>query len=266
MSDGKEQIENPVELFSREFPLPSRGFLYEGKVPGGIVKLAPMTVKEEKILLSSGPNKLQALNAVIDRCLLTKFQALEDYAVADKFYMLLMIRVLSFPSHIDYEFDVECSSCRALYSHTVNLRDGLKSLVLNETDKEPFFVTLPICGKTLGLRYLRGRDEVAIERYGGKQKSGNDLAGDPSYIFRLASYIKTIDGQEVNAIHATRFVENLLSADSIMITQCVEEHTFGTELNVESRCPKCQSANDQVMPFTIDFFRPRSKIRKEGRL
>jgi hypothetical protein len=255
----KEEVVKQAGPPTQVFELPSRGYLYEGRLPEGKVELSPMTIQEEKLLLSMQADKLDAFNRLIERCLKTKTIPLDEYTIGDKFFMLLMIRVISYPRSVEYNFECSCPSCRAVFQHTVNLRDGLKIKALTSEDKEPFDVLLPVSQKTVGLRHLCGKDEVAIEKFTRRAlrngKANKD--GDPAYIFRLSRRIVTIDGVEVDAAAALAFCNKLYSEDSLTISEVVEENDCGVELLLDLVCAKCFSEFSQMLPFTLEFFRPR---------
>jgi hypothetical protein len=240
------------------FTLPSRGLLYGDKLPGGTVSLRPMTVREERILFNTAKDQLGTLNRVIGACLCTKALPLDEYLIPDKFYMLLMLRVISFPNGEIYEYGLSCPYCSTEFNASADIREDFPTVVLTEEDTEPFKVTLPMCGSALELRYLRGADEKDIERYTRQAFKSSMGDEDPGYVYRMAKRIVTIDGVEVKPIEAMTFCERLLSGDSCAITEAIEEHDFGVNLNISKTCPNCQREVEQMIPFTANFFRPRS--------
>jgi hypothetical protein len=257
--DEKEKAPRaPKNPMAQEYELPSRGYLYGDKLPDGRVYLSPMTIQEERLLLSMGKNRVRTFSALIDRCLEAPGMQAQDFCSGDRFFMLLMIRVLSYPQSNEYHFDLDCPACRTRFAHSVNLGDGLRIRQLLPGEGEPFEVMLPMAGKKLGLRYLRGTDEEKIEEFTRREmaRSGATLGGDPAYVYRLAKYVSEIDGSEVPEAAALSFCESLMSADSVAISNCIEENEIGVELLLEYSCPRCGHLFEEDMPFTTEFFRP----------
>ena len=79
---------------SREItvPLPSRGLLYGGKLPDGMVRVRPWTTREESILYSPVGDGLAKIDSVMKACLLTKAVPTEDMLLPDRMAILLALR------------------------------------------------------------------------------------------------------------------------------------------------------------------------------
>jgi hypothetical protein len=128
---------------------------------------------------------------------------------------------------------------------------------LTAEDKEPFEVTLPVCGKKLELRLLRVKDEDEVQRF-VSQRAGAESDGDPSYTYRLSRFIVSIDGKKVSALEALAFVESMVGGDSLVMRQTVEKNDCGADLTLELSCVRCGESWREIMPFTTEFFRPSS--------
>ena len=243
--------------------LPSRGFFYEGRLPGGEVVLNPITTQEEKILLSPSGDRELLLDTVLERCVnLGSEMPYSSLLVADKFFLLLQLRAISYGPQ--YSFSLRCGSCHTEDHVTLVMPDDVQLRVLTENDHEPFEVTLPVSKKVLGLRLLRVRDEQEIARY-ARQKAFTRRAaepGDPAYTYRLAQHIVTIDGEATGVVSALAFCETMVGQDSLVIRDAIEDNDCVADLVLTHACSRCGDTHDEVMPLTADFFRPGATRRQ----
>jgi len=239
---------------SERIQLPSRGFRYEGRLPDGYVMVAPMTTREEALLVSMGGDRLDLLNRVLDACLLTRAVPLTEFLSGDRLFLLLSVRQITYGS--SYHVQFPCPTCRGSISLSLDIPKDLSVRVLTEEDDEPFEVKLPVSGHTLGLRLLRVSDEAAILRYASRKAPA---LGGPNlgYLYTMARYIVTIDGQEVDSIKALRLVEGLVGKDSLAIRQTIETHDCGPDFTIETACNQCMAQVREVLPLTVEFFRPK---------
>lgn len=243
-------MEHPTETVQ----LPSRGIPYDGLVPGGEVTIRPITTDEEEIL-QGRKDRRKKLDEVIQMCVVSPDIAIEDLLVADRFFLLIQIRAFSYGS--SYQFDLRCPNCNIKFNRKMNLPDDLAVFILDDTDTEPYEVELPISGTKLGLRRLRMRDEDDIARFGRTQTQTGDR--DPTYRYRLAKHIVTIDGQSVDANAALNFVKGgMIGGDSAAMRTAMDDADCGFDFTVEHECPDCHHDWKAVFPQTEDFFRPRT--------
>ena len=243
----------PISL-TRTVQLPSRGLLYDGKMPGGEVTVKTMTVKEEKILADPARDRSDILDLIISRCVPDLPIPYGELLLGDRHFLLLVIRSVSFGD--DYSVVLRCTSCNSQFSHDIPIPDGIKVKVLTEADGEPFYADLPFTRKKVGLRLLRVRDEKEIERY-AKQRLITAEPGDPAYSYRLAKHIVSIDDQVIQDLMLVEMIDNLPSKDSFAILDAIEDHNCGPDLFLSVTCPRCGQDIREVMPFTAEFFRPK---------
>lgn len=236
--------------------VPSQGHLYpEGKFPGGSVVMAPMSVGEEKILQQAGKDKMELVDTLIQRCLLKCPVPYEDLLIPDMFYLLLVIRNITYGA--DYQFRVECDGCGTEYMKRVTLPSGLEMKCLDETDEgEPWEVVLPDREDRVGFRMLRVKDEAEIRRYARKAYGQSHQVGDPSYVYRLSKHIVTINGQPADPLKRLNYVETMYGRDSLTLRNAIESKDFGVKLMLNLDCPHCGKSDRTKMPFDKEFFRP----------
>ncbi len=245
----EEKTGSPWE---KELTLPSKGQFYNGKLPGGKVTLRPISVQEEKLLAGNAGNRLELCDKVLQKCVVSECLPLTDLLMTDKFYMLLVLRSISYGA--EYGFTLSCSNCKFEFQHSVSLPEGLQLKVATKDDKEPFEVELPACKKKVTLRFLRGFDETEVENFVKQMDNAGKEEGDPGYAFRLSRFIDKIDGKEVDAIEKLKFCENMIGMDSLKIRHTIAEKETGPILTVSAKCPNCQSPIRTILPLTTDFF------------
>lgn len=250
-------VEQPVMSLSQAIILPSQGILYKDRVPGGRVTVKAMRMAEEKLLADQGRDRAEVLNTLIQNCTEGLNMPFSDVLVADKLYLLFLIRVVSFGPAV--EFGMKCGKCTNTNHYRLDITKDIETRLLDHSvgNPEPFPAMLPIERVKLGLRYLRVADELEIERYARQQTLTRKQEGDPTYTYRLARMIQTVNDQPISMIDALSLVERLYSSDSGAISDALEENDFGLNLRLSLPCGRCGAAIEEVFPFTADFFRPK---------
>ena len=240
--------------------LPSRGFLYGEKLPDGKVSIRTMTTNEEKFIYSGKGSIPEKMNTLLLRCCqLPQGFNPGELLVSDRLFLLIKIRLASFPG-IPYSFHVQCENdnCGEQFSHTCDLVE-LPVEYLDEAKEEPFTVDLPVCGRQVGFRMLRGKDETQIYSYAKRQKlkKNKSKMEDETYTYALARRIVSIDGNEIDQATALTFLENnFVSADSLALKKAIEKEDCGVNTDLAVECPECGFLFEKDMPFTKEFLRP----------
>jgi len=235
---------------------PSQGRLYgSGVFPGGEIILSPMTTSEEKILQQSGKDRMEIVDDLVQRCIVKCPVAYEDLLIPDMFYMLLVIRNITYGS--DYKFRLECAKCSLEYQQALEIPKGLKLRCLTEDDEgEPWSVTLPREGDVIQYRMLRVKDETDIRRWGREAYQRSVQTGDPAYVYRIAKHIVSINGQELDAVKRLDYAEEMIGSDSLALRRAIEKRDFGIKLMLDAKCPSCGHDAKARLPFDREFFRP----------
>jgi len=246
---------NPEETtdcaFQSDVLVPSRGRFDGEKLPEGKVTLRPISVPEEKMFLSS-KTQMAVADKVLDKCIVSACPPVNELLMTDKYFLLLNLRSISYGP--EYSFKMKCGSCKKDFNHTVVLPDGLSLKIATEEDVEPFDVTLPICGKVLSLRFLRGTDEEEIDNYVSQLEGVNPDDGDPGYEYRLTRHIVLIDGEEVDALKKLNFVKTMIGRDSLAMRRSIAEHETGIDFGLNLTCPSCMQNITTSLPLTNEFF------------
>lgn len=237
--------------------LPSKGLPYGGNLPGGKVFISAITTKEEKIFTagaSSGDDKMDYLfNTCVD---LGKELTTARLVLPDRFFLLISLRALSYGNK--YGFQFRCEGCNHQFRYEMNIIKDLEYTEVPDDWSEPFYVTLPMSGKRVGLCLLRGKDEKEIAQVVDK-KSQSAVAevGSPSYSLTMSRPIVEVDGQALDPMKALAFYEGLVALDGIAIRDKIAKSGFGYNPEVNIVCPSCGFRNYDMLPVDTEFFRPK---------
>jgi len=251
-SPAKEALEPQFSPFSIEVTLPSRGRFYGADLPGGKVRVRPMTVAEESLFGGKG-NASQVAEKILSRCIESKCIPLKKLLITDKYYLLLTLRSLTYGT--DYAHTIKCQ-CGKEYVHSLKVPDDLRQKMSTPDDVEPFDVELPMCKKTVSLRFLRTEDEEQTEVYLAQLGSVNPDDGDPGYAYRLALHITAVDKKEMALLDRLHLCESMHGRDSQALRRAISEKEPGIDLTINATCPVCRSLTEALLPLTREFFRP----------
>jgi hypothetical protein len=259
-----------AELGYQEVKLPSRGALYDGKIPDGVVQVRKLGASEESQLLSSGAQGLERIDAVLKNCVkLPNDYKHEDLLMTDRMALMLAMRTLTFGPQ--YTFDFKCRFCNTMQrtNPPVNILEDLEettpdTMQLKKIEKgikdwmlrEPFEVELEDEGTVVALRLLRGKDENRVVKRANRMMMQSVDGSDPSYLFRFAVQIVSIGGEDKDIGHRELFVRKLSATDLARLRIATEENEPGIDLRVYPTCRGCGAANEMMLPFTAEFFRP----------
>lgn len=245
--------------------LPSRGYAYGGKLPGGEVLIRPLTTMEEKLLMpGSGKPRDDVMYEVLARCILKPKSSefpLDDYLVGDMLWLFLMLRAVTYGSA--YTFEPSCKFCSAPMQVDLNLPEQLAVYTLEEGFEEPFQVRLPKCGSTVGLRLFRVRDEKDVALRGRTRK--NQDGTDPAHSYRIAKHITDIDGETRETKELEKFIDSLHLLDIESIRDKIIETDAGVDLEMDRECPSCGRQNEVIMEITTNFFRSKPSVLRTRR-
>lgn len=252
---SKEKIKiGDIEYPVTDVELPSRAVIYDNDLVPPIVKIRPMTTKEEKILY--GSNSANALDIVIKNCVVEpKTLNLSHLIVPDKYAILVALRIISIGDL--YPVKHKCEHCGEVNDIDIMLSE-LKVNYLGDDFQEPYEIKLESINSVVGIKLLRGRDLDAVDEMVKKikRKSKQAFVGDMGYTFRLAKYIQEIDGKAVTFDKALKFVESWTMRTSLEFRDAIENIEVGHDLDIVRECMYCGMDMEFSLPFTAEFFRP----------
>jgi len=236
--------------------LPSSGLLYDDEaLKSGKLRVRPLTIKEESLLGSQKEeDRISVLDVIIKKCLLDPIPY-EKLLITDKLYILFYLRRISYGD--DYKVNVKCDSCGFQFSHNLKFFESFVVKKLEGEESEPYSVKLSSSGSEVKFRMLRVSDETDIVKYGRNAlKRNRDNAGDPTYSYKIAKHIVSVDGKEdIPLLERIDFVENLIGMDSSCLKDSIEEKQSGLDIRYKVECPQCGNSMEEMVRFTAEFFR-----------
>jgi hypothetical protein len=257
-----------AELGWAPYALPSRGVLYEGKLPDGKVEIRPFKGREQALLQQQGGGIIGKIDAILRACVRfpDTFKDPKELLLTDRFAILLAQRTKTFGPK--YEFEVRCRSCGAQQHQAIDITEDFNEVVGTEDLVEPFPVELTDCGKTVHLRFIRGMDDDQIAKNAKRMQMQSNDGSDPSYLLRVAMQIVKIDGEDEERYKPLpfrqKFVEELTASDLIELEDAVNEKEPGIDTRIYPECRSCGYTNELTMPFDAAFFRPRRRRRSRN--
>lgn len=259
--------------------LPSQGEFYhlDGKptVPDGKIQVRRMGYAEEEKLSAPGMDYIDRLAVVTRNCVKLpdpKALTVDDLLTTDRMALLLWIRALTYGP--TFSFQWRCRECGATSRMQVNIAEEFDvrtpekvrvTLAEKEPDavlEEPWAVALPDCGKSVQLRFLRGKDESQVFSRAKRNRMSTTDAGDSSTAFRIAKQIVTIDSvPPVSIVSAEQFVKEVMSArDRAKVRISTERRETAIDTTVYPNCKACGAANETPVRFDADFFFPSDVV------
>jgi hypothetical protein len=259
--------------YGGELQLASKGHFYDVDWDG-VLHVEPWGTKEEQLLVSPNINFTETLSRLVTR--LTDCPvAPEKLLLSDRQMLFIYMRCLSYGS--DYSFNYRCEDCEERVQHDMDLEKDLDITFVDDPEfletldienveslVEPFSLELPLQGKTLGWRQLRGVDERAVDKYVRRMAKGMKKAGPKDersdYVYRAALRIETVDGNKVDIREAIEMAESLKGQDSLAFRQAIEAISIGIDPELEISCRNCGYLNEVFMPMDKGFFRPKRRV------
>lgn len=246
----------PTEVIS----LPSRGYFYPEGHPlsSGTIEMKYMTAKEEDILSSQS---LIKQGVVIDKLLqsliVTKVKY-DEILTMDKNAIFLAARVLAYGK--DYEVEITCPNCTVKSSDVVDLQQfDAKPIDWSKFEKgqTTHKFTLPTGKQELTLKFLTHGDEKLIEEQLKGAKKLSKITGiETELTTRLKYVIVAVDGDD-NKINISKFVDNMLSRDSLALRNHLKSCTPDINTTFTFTCPSCGHEQDNMnLPIGVNFFWP----------
>lgn len=254
---------NPFILaknISTKVTLATKGLLYQdgaSKFPNGSITVSTMGTTDEKVLSGGGGRNSARLDTVLERCADLRGMKPSDLTADDRSLLLIYIRSVSYGS--DFTYETQCKACDKKFRRKVDLLKDFPIVYLDEIVKnqaEPFPLELPACGAKIGLKFLRGHDLAAIERFGESRAKTSVELGDPAYIYTLARCLAEVNGQTVDSTKAAVLLEGMVAKDSRAMRAEMNRLSCGFRLEHDVQCIFCQEEYKVGLPQSAEFFHP----------
>jgi hypothetical protein len=267
------------DRLSREYQLPSCGWLYGDKLPDGKVTMSALRGEDEEIIggAGGGTEALSVLRDVIGRLVDTKGLPYEELLFNDWIALLFNFFAFSYGSQLALE--TPCPNCKRLPQGSgakdlVDLPCTIYAEVFDQdTFIEPFETEpLPPYDDVIRFRLLRLQDQLEAEEYFRKGRAAGK-SGDFVRSFATAKHIVGINGEEVNFFEAMDYVR--VGTTGATVRALREEFSAvepGYDMSIETRCESCGFIWNIRLPEDGSFFRgmgtqsrknKRAKIRND---
>jgi hypothetical protein len=246
----------PTELVE----LPSKGLLYREGHPlhkQEEIEIKLMTAKEEDILVNKSLlKKGVALDRMLQSIIVNKKIKLNDLLVSDKNAIVVAARVSAYGS--DYKAQVTCPSCNASSEYEFDLEDkelkylyehGREDITIAESGN--FLITLPKTKVEIEFKLLTGHDEKRLLEINKKNKGIIPLTD------QFKSFVVSANGVADKTL-ISNFIDVMPAFDSKFLRSAYTQALPAVDLKQYFECSECDHSQDMEVPFTVEFFWPRS--------
>ncbi len=234
--------------------LPSKGVLYEGRIPDGKVEARGMNVQDIAYFESNGSSAHEKIERLLKTCVkLPNGFEHRDLLLTDRMALLFSLRTLTIKSGYDYAF--RCPHCGTFNERTADLATELTQTEPEPGLTEPIAVHLDGCNADVEIRFLRGRDEEAVAKYAKRIKLKSVDSEDPSLSHRIALQLITINGEKPDILERERFAKGMPFDDLLTLVDLIATKEPGIDTEIVADCSKCQAPNKVELGLTAEFFR-----------
>lgn len=256
--------------------LPSRGKFYTGipELESGVLHVRPFSSVEEKMIDRFNQNTFyDMVDEIIKNCVKEDID-IDDLTLGDRIFILLNIRVLSYGS--TYEVRFECGKCDSEYPLIVDLSQFEPTYLDVDEVVEPMELELPVCKATVKMRMVRSGDLRESTNRSYAERKRNGVFVDAS-VYQKALCCEEFILPESSAdagtvLHSANpdefryilgIMNRLNSNDSRAIEDLFVDYQHGFIDPISMTCKVCGASFDQYVSLNWDFFRPRTKRRKD---
>jgi hypothetical protein len=226
-----------------------------------------MTAKEEDILTSrSLLKKGVAIDRFLSNIIVDRRVKVENLLVGDKNALLVAARSSGYGAEYntkvtcpacaetqEYEFDLEQNNIIGF--HTNSWQTSKYAGAVTENDNGTFEIALPKSNVTVTARLLTGVDEAKLAK---NMKHKSKHAGHETMLTdQFRTYIVAVNGSN-QARDINTFVNAMPALDSRFLRAAYQLLAPNIDLTQYFNCDSCGFEQDMEVPFTADFFWPKS--------
>jgi hypothetical protein len=251
--DGLHHNYDPIQI-------PSKGVFYDGSdgPTDGNLDLRAMTGQEEEILATPKYVKQgMAMNMIFQRCLQQSQFRPENLLTADRTYLLIWLRCISYSP--EYDVEIKCPECDGKFNHTIDLSKLDVEYCPDDFGQHSLTGKLPKTGLNFRYRLSRGRDEQELQEYRERKlKMWGDQQGDDTLLYRTTMLIEDLEGiTDKNEIQT--LMKRLPIQDVAFLRNLINDPPFGVDTNCPIMCARCMHEFEIDLPLEAGFFFPRRK-------
>jgi len=278
-------------LMWEEVTLPSEGYYYDDKLPGGVVRVRAMGLHAEKILATQRLAQTgQSIDYLFNHCVqLTEGFDQSELLAGDRIFLLYYLRGITYGNN--YEFVSACPNCEARSIHSYDLNE-LASTIRgpnHAVGDEPFKVILPYMSERMGrevwvkVRFVRGKDisnmagrqrfnrkvhsaKAHNQRAKPQQQTSRQVTIDQTITDNLALVVEAFGGEGLkDEVRDKPRLRGLFDSDKVhardtaAIREFLRENSPGIDTMIQMQCPECGNEMTTELPITESFFRPTSE-------
>lgn len=244
--------------------LPSHGLLYGGmradsEVKKGIIKVRPLTLREEKILST---NRLvqqgKALDMILENCIKSDVDPMALLS-SDRLYILFYLRGMSYG--LDYDFNVRCYRCGTDFTQKVEINKlPVKEWENEEDATEPWEMILPVTKFKVISHYMRGYEENELVSSTSEVRAFDQADEDVEITVKmLIDEVYDPDGNMLSDEEKDEFIESMIAGDTSAWREEIAQRECGIKQLEKIMCPRCQSSLEFNVPLDRNFFRPQRR-------
>ena len=237
------------------FVLPSKGLIY-GVEFNPKITLRSMTTMEEMKRYSKYDTEYKVMSDIIEDCIEEKLPVhVYDMCIGDYQFLLHKLRTVTLGS--EYKMYIQCSNCGEVVEAKVDL-DSLTVLEFDPEKLEGREITLPISKKKVILSFQTPHMLDTIEERAKALSKKNKDNIDYRFLYLAMSFIKEIDGKELDSVMLENVVRKLPLRDVKYIIQKGDELNgkVGLDTVVAAKCPKCGYETVTTFRFGPEFWNP----------
>lgn len=242
----------PVEIPSKGYPY--RGVVDDEEVAKGIVRIKPMTYREEKILTTERLiREGRALDMVLENCIKSDVDPY-DLLSTDRMYLLFYLRGMSYG--LKYDFDVKCYHCGHNFVQSIEIdKLPVKVFESSKEAKEPIKIKLPHSKAILEVHFMRGQEERQATDDAIAARSYDEPDDVGSTLLNTVDKVTLADGEVLTPNDKRDFLDNLVGIDLDHFRTTVDELSPGIKQLKHIYCPKCRGELEFNVPLGRNFFR-----------
>lgn len=239
--------------------LPSLGKFYNGSdgPSDGFVEVRKMLGLEEQILADQGHMKKGvAIDMIFDSCMKGGYRS-ENFLTADRAYLLIYLRGISFSSN--YDIEVVCPGTNKKFSYTVNLNLDVNNCP-DDFGVDKLFGVLPDSGFNFKYRLSTGRDDLALIKHKETKAKQRQNALDDTILFRTASLITELGKGDIKVTDFNQIltlIKKLTVGDLSYLRNTINDPPFGVETLIPIVSPYTGEEFDIELPIDASFFSPK---------
>jgi len=234
--------------------LPSLGKFYDGKVPNGEIEVYPIRVREEKMMAGATGSGSERMTLLLRNCLKTEIDP-RELLLVDRYFLLFYLSLISYGKDRKLQLSCPHDGCGKVFDHEADL-EQCEVTYLEDGVSEPYLVQLPVSQDEVGLRFLRGTDEVemvrllaALRRSGGRDAKGpKRMTPGEAGLLNMLMPVVTVNGETLSQEDKVAWAEELIGRDAEFMRSAMNQFDFGVDQMIETDCPSCGKAVSVPLP------------------